>query len=209
MKIKVAIADDHPIVVDGLYNLLHSVPHIDVIATYHTGKALIDGLANQQPDVLLLDLQFPDSTGQSLIAAITPLYPAIRILILSSIDNVYKIKEVMQLGCAGYLLKNVHASELLKAIEKVYAGEKFLQPEIKQQLLDSVLNPGHESIKLTTREKHILELIAQGKTSVEIAEQLSLSYRTIQNNRNTLYDKFKVHNSTELIKVALQLGLVQ
>lgn len=208
MKIKVAIADDHPIVVGGLSNLLHTVNHISVIDTYNTGAALLAGLEQQQPDVLLLDLHFPDAHGKELAATITRLYPAIRILILSSVDNPYDIREVMQAGCAGYLLKNVRPEVLIKAIEQVYAGETFLEPALKEQLMQSLFSPLKEKIKLTQREKKILELIAQGKTSAEIAEILFLSYRTIQNNRATLYEKFEVHNTVELIKVALQLGLV-
>lgn len=114
----------------------------------------------------------------------------------------------MQKGSQGYLLKNVEPETLLHAIRQVYAGEQYLESSLKEQLLQSYLNPSTQPVKLTLREQQILDLIAQGKTSIEIAAQLYLSYRTIQNNRATLYEKFKVHNTVELIKVALQMGLV-
>ncbi len=209
MKIKVAIADDHPIVVGGFYNLLQTVDHISVAATYNTGASLLAGLKQGQPDVLLLDLHFPDAHGKELAAIIGSLYPAIRILILSSVDNPYDIREVMQEGCAGYLLKNVQPEVLITAIEQVHKGETFLEPALKEELMQSLFSPLKEKIKLTQREQKILELISQGKTSIEIAANLFLSYRTIQNNRATLYEKFGVHNTAELIKVALQLGLVK
>lgn len=208
MNIKVSIADDHPIVVDGLRNLLKGAEGIELLSVYNSGKALMAGLKEQQPDVLLLDLQFPDSNGKDLSAEIRQRYPAVRILILSSVENIYDIREVMQKGAKGYLLKNVQPEVLLQAIRKVYEGEEFLEPALKEELLKSLFNPLKEKIKLTQREKRILDLIAQGKTSMEIAELLFLSYRTIQNNRATLYEKFEVHNSIELVKVAMQLGLL-
>lgn len=208
MKINVSLADDHPIVVDGLQNLLKDAPGMHVLDVYSSGKDLLAGLKQRQPDVLLLDLQFPDSNGKDLAAEIRRRYPAIRILILSSIENIYDIREVMQQGAKGYLLKNVQPQVLIRAIETVYKGDEFLEQSLKEELLKSLFNPLKEKIKLTQREKRILDLIAQGKTSMEIAELLFLSYRTIQNNRATLYEKFEVHNSIELVKVAMQLGLI-
>lgn len=208
MNINVSIADDHPIVVDGLRNLLKDTSGIQVTAVYNSGKALLAGLKEGQPDVLLLDLQFPDSNGKDLTAEIHKHFPAVRILILSSVENIYDIREVMQLGAKGYLLKNVQPEILIQAIQKVYNGEEFLEPTLKAELVKSLFSPLKEKIKLTQREKRILDLIAQGKTSMEIAKLLFLSYRTIQNNRATLYEKFEVHNSIELVKVAMQLGLL-
>ena len=96
----------------------------------------------------------------------------------------------------------------MQAIRQVYAGEQYLEPPLKEQLLQSYLTPSPQAPKLAQREKQILELIAKGKTSMEIAEQLYLSYRTIQNNQAILYEKFKVRNTVELIKIALQQGLL-
>jgi len=212
MSIKIIIADDHPVVVEGISNLLRAQQHLEVIATYNTGAELLQGLAMQQPDVLLLDIQFPDTTGNDLARAIIPKYPEIRILVLSGVDNIFNIKDMMQQGCAGYILKNVSLPTLVKAIETVHAGKEFLEPELKEQLFNSLLHPaGQEKMiaELTQREQKILELISRGHTNMEIAKLLFLSYRTIQNNRLTLYQKLDAHNTPELIKKALQQGLIQ
>lgn len=212
MSIKVAIADDHPIVIEGISNLLRAEAHLEVIAKYRTGIDLLDGLKTQQPDVLLLDIQFPDTTGNELVRLIAPRYPQIRILVLSSVDNIFDITDMMQNGCAGYVLKNVDLPILVEAIEKVHSGAEFLEPAIKEQLLKAMLHPAPKkniSQQLTAREQKILDLIAKGHTNRDMAQMLFLSYRTIQNNRLTLYQKFGVHNTAELIKEALQQGAVK
>lgn len=212
MKIKIAIADDHPIVTEGLKKLLQSQQHFEVAATYSTGEALLAGLEQAQPDVLLLDLNFPDAKGSELIRVIAPKYPRLRVLALSSVEHIGEIKEMLQNGCSGYLLKNVALPVLVDAIEKVHAGEEFLEPHIKEQLFNAMLRKAPQKSftgELTQREKKILELIAQGQTNMQIAKQLFLSYRTIQNNRLSLYQKLGVHNTPELIKEALQQGLIE
>ena len=210
MKIRVAIADDHQLVSEGISTLLHTQKEISVTAVYHTGAGLLEGLKQQQPDVLLLDIQFPDCSGNELIRIIGPAYPDMRVIVVSSIDNVMDIKDMMKHGCSGYILKNVAFQVLVEAIHTVFRGGEYIDPDVKEQLYKSLLHPGKQKAegnkKLTLREQKILELIAQGRTNVEIAGQLFLSYRTIQNNRLTLYQKFGVHNTAELIKVAIQLG---
>ncbi len=212
MNIKIAIADDHPIVVEGISNLLRTQEHFEITATYTSGTALLLGLEQQQPDVLLLDIQFPDMTGNELVRIIIPKYPAIRILVLSGVDNIFDIKDMMQQGCAGYVLKNAALRVLINAIKTVHAGEEFLEQALKEQLYKSLIKPGlqkRRSDKLTHREQKILELIAKGYTNQEIAGMLFLSYRTIQNNRLNIYQKLQVHNTPELIKMALQAGLIE
>lgn len=212
MNIKIAIADDHPIVIEGISNLLKKEKNLEVVATYQTGEEVLKGLKKEQPDVLLLDIQFPDTTGNELARIIIPKYPKIKILVLSGVDNIFDIKDMMQQGCAGYILKNVALNVLVEAIETVHAGKEFLEPELKEQLFKSLLKPGLEkksSYKLTQREQKILELIAEGYTNTQIAGMLFLSYRTIQNNRSALYQKLEVNNTPELIKKALQIGLIE
>ncbi len=212
MSIKIAIADDHPIVIEGISNLLHAEKNFEVIAQYRSGGDLLKGLQKQQPDVLLLDIQFPDTTGNELVRLITPRYPQMRILVLTSVDNVFDVTDMMQNGCAGYMLKNTDLPVLVDAIEKVYAGGEFLEPSLKEQLLKAMLQPQKKknaAEQLTLREQKILDMIAKGQTNRDIAQKLCLSYRTIQNNRLTLYQKFGVHNTAELIKEALQQGAIK
>lgn len=210
MHIRIAIADDHPIVTEGLRKLLSAQNHFEVIATYGSGAALLEGLELEQPDVLLLDVYFPDTTGNELIRIISKKHPAIRVLALSNIDQVTIIKDLMLHGCSGYVFKNVALPALTEAIETVATGEEFLGPELKEHLVNSLLKPKQKQATgdLTQREQQILTLIAKGHTNKEIAKKLFLSYRTIQNNRLNLYQKFGVHNTAELIKVAIEKDLI-
>lgn len=211
-KIKIAVADDHPIVIEGISNLLNKHSHIEVTATYETGAALLDGLSNQLPDVLLLDMLFPDTTGNQLIRQISKQYPKLPVLVITSADNIIDIKDMMQHGCSGYLLKSAALSVLVEAIETVHNGKQFLEPAIKEQLLQLYLGsprPKTVTHKLTKREEIILKLLSEGKTNNDIAAELFLSHRTIENNRMFLYQKLGVKNTAELIKTAIQQGLIQ
>ena len=209
--IKIAIADDHPIVAEGMSTLLRQQSHFAITAIYHTGAALLEGLTVAVPDVLLLDINFPDMTGNQLVRIISKKYPALRVLAITSVDNIFDIKDMMQHGCAGYLLKSAALPVLVEAIQTVYNKEQFLEPELKEQLLQSLLQvskPKPAGTTLTQREKTILDMLSEGKTNNEIAALLFLSHRTIENNRLSLYQKLGVKNTGELIKTAMQQGLI-
>ncbi len=140
MSIKVALADDHPMLLEGLCNVLNSDPDIEVTAVYSSGKELLDGVKTNLPDVLLLDLQLPDKTGQELAVELMRTWPSLRILILSGIDSPMMIKDMMKQGCRGYLLKAATSKQvLLSAVRSVYEGHIFLESGIKEQLLEDVL----------------------------------------------------------------------
>ncbi len=207
MSIKIAVTEDHPLMLKGICDLLNSYDHLEVIDRYLSGAALLEGLTYQLPDVLLLDLSLPDKTGNELVRIIGPRYPGLRILILSSIDTPYQIKDMMQGGCSGYLLKSAAPEVLVRAIEEVCEGRQFLDPLLKEQMLGDVFGQT-KSKKLTNREKEILTLICQGETNVGIAQTLFLAQRTVENHRFSLYKKFDVKNTAALVRVALQQGLI-
>ena len=212
MKIKLVMADDHPMVIRGLMDIIRPQEHMEVLATYGTGTELLQGLILQQPDVLLLDLQLPDMPGQEVARAVMTQHPGVHILIVTSIDTAYRVKEMMQLGCRGYLLKSTTPDTLVTAIEKVYQGEEYIESHLKEQLLASVLHPGKKSgstIRLTKRELEILKLLCDGLSNYDIGEQLFLSHRTVENHRMSLLQKFDVKNSVALVRAALQQGLIQ
>lgn len=212
MTIKLAIADDHPLVVEGISKMLARYPDIHIGASYATGGALLEGLKEEQPDVLLLDMHFPDTTGNALIREIKPQYPDLKILVLTSVDDPFDVQDMMQQGCLGYVQKTVAPEVLAQAIETVFYGEEFLEPSLKEALVKALLRPGKKSlgtVQLTTREQEILELVCQGLTNMEIGEKLFLSHRTIENHRTSLYQKFEVNNTAGLVKIAVQLKLVK
>ncbi|HVW99546.1 MAG TPA: response regulator transcription factor [Candidatus Babeliaceae bacterium] len=211
MKIRVAIVDDHPFIINGVKNVLSFFKHIEILATYSNGKALMQGLQKEQPDVLLLDIQLPDISGNDLIRTITKEYPEIRTIILTSIDNIYHVKDIIRNGAKGYILKSTDDSILIEAIEQVYDNKEYIDPVIKEQLLESVLhNKSSSNAKpeLTRREKEILKLIIAEKTNQEIAEELFLSLRTVEHHRYSILHKLDAKNTVGLVKKAIDMGLI-
>jgi DNA-binding NarL/FixJ family response regulator len=209
--IKVAITDDHPIVREGLERILQLQPHIELINTYTCGRYLKEGLKEQQPDVLLLDLQLPDIGGEDLVPFIRKQYPDMKILMLTANDSIHTIKMLLSSGANGYLLKNTELDLLIQAIEAVYLGDVFLSPEVQQKLnsifLKSQRNtPLHND--LTAREKDVLRLIAQEKSSKEIGEALHIGYRTVENYRLVIMQKLGVKNMVGMVKKAILMGVL-
>ncbi len=212
--IKVAITDDHPLVRAGFTSVLQTHPGIEVIDTYANGNTLLEGLKIRQPDVLLLDLNLSGNgpEGVDLIRLVKEHYPDIRILVLTSNDNLYNIQMMLNAGAEGYLLKNVEQQLLVKAIEKVYANEDFLSPEVKDILLISIKKGSHKlsgKAALTEREIAILRLIAEEYTSQEISAKLHLSYRTVETYRLAIMQKLGVKNMVGMTKKAILLGIIK
>ncbi len=175
-KIRVAIADDHQVVLSGVQNMLNACEHIELCGQYRSGRALLDGLATEQPDVLLLDIQMPDKTGDELAKIISRTYPKIRMLALTVFDTPFYIRSMMQNGCQGYLLKNTDQHTLIEAIETLYNNGQYIEPALKEQLLQNMLRIKKQNARsvpiLTKREKDILQLIVAEHTSQEIADKL-------------------------------------
>ncbi|MFT3980406.1 MAG: response regulator transcription factor [Ferruginibacter sp.] len=205
--INVAIVDDQVIILNGLQKILAEAPHINVSALYNSGDELLDGLAKELPDVLLLDIQMPGRSGIELAAIISKKYPAVKMIALTNVDVLTQMKQMLQKGCLGYLLKDVSPGILISAIETVYTGEQFLNETLKKQLLTSLSGQDDKQI-ITRREKEILKLILEENTNQEIANKLFLSLRTVENHRNNLLQKLNVKNTAGLVKIALQEGLV-
>lgn len=205
--INVAIVDDQIIILNGLQKILADAPHIHVQAIYQNGDDMLLGISQQQPDVLLLDIQMPGRTGIELAAIVSKKFPAIKMIALTNVDVLTQMKQMLQKGCLGYLLKDVSPEILIRAIETVHNGEQFLQEDLKKQLLSS-LSGNEEKQIITRREKEILKLIIEENTNQEIATKLFLSLRTVENHRNNLLQKLNVKNTAGLVKVALQDGLV-
>jgi len=211
MSIRIAITDDHPLVIIGLKQVFSAYGHIEVQATYNLGAALLEGLEREQPDVLLLDIQLPDMPGTELARIISKKYPSVRIIALTSMDNTFHAKTMLQHGCLGYLLKNSDPQVLLQAVEQVHRGEQFIEPSIREELLQNLSRSKKQAAginpQLTRREKEILKLVVAENTNQEIADKLFLSERTVKNHRLSLLHKLNVKNSVGLARIALELGL--
>lgn len=184
--------------------------NIRLTASYSDGNSLLEGLQRQQPDILLLDIHLPDHSGETLARLVSKNYPAIGIIALTNLDNVYYIRSMFKAGARGYVLKTAPEEVIIEAIRKVYAGEQFMEAGLRELVLQSSLTDGTQrnpQLLLTKREQEVLQLIASNLTSKEIAETLFLSKRTIDHHRNNLLLKLNVKNTAALIAKAIKMGL--
>jgi len=212
MKIKIAIADDHPLVINGLHHILANSMDMEITGSYINGTELLHGIAITQPDVLLLDIHMPGQSGDELAEIIKEQYPQIKILALTNEDSVYHIKNMLRKGVAGYILKTTREEILLDAIRTVYRGEQYLESALKEKVLQDTLQAKKQlsaNPLLSRREKEILHYIASDLTSQQIADKLFVSKRTIDNHRLNLLMKLGVKNVAALVKKGIQLGLIQ
>lgn len=207
MKIKIAIVDDHPMLLKGMQGILGCVPYITITGAYLNGKELLADIDRNRPDVLLLDIQMSGQTGEDLAMILQKQYPDIKILAFTNQEQTYYIRSMIGHGVMGYVLKTCDEETLLKAIEAIYKGEQYFDPMIRGQV--SQIMTATRQPRLTRREKEILQLIAENYSSKEIGERLCMGKRTVDNYRIALLLKLDAKNSAGLVKTAIDLGLIR
>jgi DNA-binding NarL/FixJ family response regulator len=205
--IRLAIADDHSLVINGLQKIFSTSTEVEIIGTWSNGEQLLAGLEQQQPDVLLLDIQMPGASGIELAGIVHKKYPAIKIIALTNVEILYQVKKMMKQGCSGYLLKDVDAETLFSAIQQVYNGGTVVHDKIKTDLTHNLLSI-NQTQQITRREIEVLQLIAQEFTTAQIAEKLFISFATVENHRNRMLQKLGVKNTAGLIKKGMEQGLI-
>lgn len=205
-EISIAIVEDHPIVVEGLRKIVTGEFNIREVTSFAAGDEFILFLKSGKTffDIVLLDISMPGKSGIELCGELKKLMPATRILAFSNHSERSVILQMLQNGASGYLLKNASATDLVGCMKEALRGQLAISDEVK----NIISQPGQvfkAVAPLTKREKEILRLIADGKTSVEIADQLFVSPLTIETHRRNLMQKFDVSNVAELVKVAKEL----
>lgn len=209
--IKVAILDDQFIVLNGVQQMLQDNPDMHLSGVYQNKDELMSDIFVNTPDVLLLDIRMPNEEGDTIASHLTKHFPRIKILALTNFDTLHYVKKMLRSGVLGYLLKNTDRNTLVHAIKTVYEGHQYLEPDIKSKLLNefSTSKRSAETLpSLTKREAEILSLIVKQYSSQEIADQLYLSLRTVENHRYNLFQKLDVKNVAGLVTKSYQLGLV-
>ena len=209
--IKIAILDDHNMVLRGIETMLEDSDVVNLIATYSRGHQLLENISNNLPNVLLLDINLPDSNGIDLCKELTKKHPELAIIALSNYSETGFVKNMLRNGAKGYLLKNTDKQELITAITTVHKGTNYLPRGIQEILLnDSIGNPSQITFipKLSRREKEVLNLIAKEHINQEIADLLFISTKTVESHRNNLIQKLGVRNTAGLIRLAVEKGLL-
>ncbi len=213
-KIHILIADDHPLFRDGMHGLLDSVPDTEVVGEAATGDEAIALAASLQPDVILMDIKMPGINGIQATREIVHTSPHIGILVVTMLEDDDSVFAAMRAGACGYLLKGANQAEILRAIRAVANGEAIFGPSIARRLLGFFAAtrrtvPPRIFPELTEREGEILALIAQGRSNEEIAEQLSLSLKTVRNHVSNIFSKLQVADRAQAVIRAREAGLGQ
>jgi len=207
---RVLIVDDHQVVLDGIQSMLEQEGSISITGKLINGPDALEFLKTNPVDVALIDINMPGMDGIELCKAIRKKHPEIRVLALTTFNEVSFITNMMKSGASGYLLKNTTKEELITAIKTIQQGEQYLAREVQEKLISASFGKKDSTFipKLTRREKEVLKLIMEEFTTKEIAEKLFISTATVETHRLHLLNKLGVRNTAGLVKVAIEKGLV-
>jgi DNA-binding NarL/FixJ family response regulator len=211
--IKILIADDHQMFIDGLKSILSQQKQCEIIAEANNGLEVLEQLNSHTIDVVLLDVNMPEMDGIAATKKIRELHPEVKVLMLTMFNTRDYIEKLLKAGAHGYILKNTGKEELIEAIEKVHSGESFFSEEVKLKIMEGLqqkkkLEQDMFQIELTEREQQVLTLIVKEYTTNEIAEELFISPHTVETYRKNLTSKLPVKNIAGLVRYAIQMGLV-
>lgn len=212
--IRVMLADDHTLLRAGVRALLHTVPEVDVVAEARNGREALALLEAHRPHVLLMDIAMPGMNGLEALPRISKSHPEVRVIILSMHATEEYVCQAFRAGAAGYLLKDAAAAELELAVKTVAGGETYITPAVCRHLVDDYLRRGDEPGNLTApelltpRQRETLQLIAEGKSTKEIARVLDISVKTVETHRQQLMERLDIHDIAGLVRFAIRNRLV-
>jgi two-component system nitrate/nitrite response regulator NarL len=210
--INIIVADDHQMFIDGIKLLLKMRKDFSVVAEAKTGLEVLEVLKAKKADLILMDVNMPDMDGEETTKQVKKLYPETKILMLTMFNTRDYIEKLLRAGADGYILKNTGKEELSLAIDTVMGGDAYYSKEVTERIMEGlqkkkVIESNPFFIELTGREKDVLRLIVKELTSHEIADQLCISFHTVETHRKNLISKLQVKNIAGLVKYALQHGL--
>lgn len=212
MPTKILIADDHAIIRQGLCAMLEKQPNIEVIGAVDDGKKALELVRELKPDIVIMDITMPNLNGVDATRKIVDEIRGIKVIALSMHSSRRFVTEMLKAGASGYMLKECLFDELIDAINTVLSGGIYLSPRMTGVVVDDYLKRlsskyGPESPALTEREREVLQLLAEGKSTKHIAMQLHVSDKTIESNRRNIMDKLGIHSVAELTKYAVREGI--
>lgn len=202
------IADDHQLFRDGIASLLSVDEDFEIIGQAANGRELLQLLDKMQPHVVLIDLAMPDIDGLTVMAKARKLYPDIKFIVLTMHEEGQYVTRSVRSGAFGFLLKNTDEKELKHAIHTVFEGKKYFNQQISSLMIDNMALEGNSPKQLSQREMEVLQMVSEGKTTKEIANELCVSTRTVETHRVNMMKKLDVQNTAEMIKKAAHLKII-
>ena len=213
--IHILLADDHTLVRAGIRSLLEQVPNVVVVAEANDGRDALRLIHEHQPDIAFMDVTMQGLNGLDATAQITKTCPGVQVIMLSMHKNEEYVSQALRVGAAGYLLKDAATTELELAVQAVARGETYLSPAVSKHVVDRYLQrvnntteSASEPTRLTVRQREILQLIAEGHTTKQIAGLLHLSTKTVETHRSQLMDRLGIRHIAGLVRYAVRTGLV-
>ena len=207
MIIRALLADDHRVVREGIQALLDREPDIEVVGACGDGRSAVQLASNLRPDVVVMDIGMPDLNGIDATRQIAAAVPTARVVVLSVYTDKRYVIGALRAGASGYVLKVGAHDDLLRAVRAVAAGKHFLSPEITGVVIEEHTSQHPSKEVLGAREREVLQLLAEGKTSRQIAHLLHVSVKTVETHRRNIMDKLGMHNVAELTKYAVREGI--
>lgn len=211
-SIRIMLADDHALIRAGLRALLKSIEGVEVIAEASNGHETLEAVERRQPDVVLMDIAMPGLNGLETAARILKQHPSVRIIMLSMHANDEYLRQALGAGAAGYLLKGAEPAELELALKAVMRGETYLTPGVSKRIVQDFLQQDGEPVRpqseLTPRQREILQMIAEGRSTKEIATRLDLSVKTVETHRAAIMGRLDIHDVPGLVRYAIRAGLI-
>jgi DNA-binding NarL/FixJ family response regulator len=212
--IKIIIADDHQLFIDGIKSLVKTMKNMEIVAEVNNGKELLEVLEKKTCDIVLMDINMPEMDGIEATKLVKTKHPLLKILMLTMFSSRDYIEKLLRAGADGYILKNTGKAELQEAIETLMNGESYFSKEVTERIMEGLqkkknMEKSTYLVELTEREIDVLKLIVQEFTTAEIAEKLFISTHTVETHRKNLISKLNVRNIAGLVKYAMQNGLVE
>lgn len=211
---RIVLADDHALVRAGFLALLQSIPGVAVVGEASDGQEALRLIEETQPDVALIDISMPNLSGIEVTRQVTARWRQVKVLILSVHATQEYVLRALRAGARGYLLKTANPAELTTALETVARGESYLSPKVAQHITDflrhaePILAESNQLDQLTPRQRETLQLIAEGRTTREIAQQLQISVKTVESHRSQLMERLDIHDVASLVRFAIRVGLI-
>ena len=213
MEIRLLLADDHKMVREGLKALIEQEPDLTVVGEAEDGKTIVELARKLSPHVVVMDIAMPDLNGIEATRKIIKANPKMKVVALSGHVNQHFVREMFAAGAAAYILKQTASDELVRAIRAVAAGKKYLSPDVTRDIVDAYVELSQSPsqmpvfVVLTEREREVLQMVAEGRSTKDIGGKIGVSVKTVETHRHNIMEKLNLHSVAELTKYAIREGI--